>query len=65
MSRDGSLPFGCSNLGDLQQLVLLVAAKDKRRGIMKFSEAIKIADEEQAELVRVERARLVKTGQTK
>jgi hypothetical protein len=57
MSRDGSLPSGCSDLSELQRLVLLKAPKGKRRGIMPLSEAMKVADEEHAELLKV--------GQTK
>lgn len=53
MSRDGSLPPGCSELSDLQKDVLLIDTNRKSRGFMPLAEAIKIADNEQVELVKI------------
>jgi len=53
MSRDGSPPPGCSDLSDLQQHIRLIGVDGKQRGIMTLSEAMKIADAERAELVRI------------
>jgi translation initiation factor IF-3 len=52
MSRDGSLPPGC-DLGDLQKHIRLIGVDGKQRGIMTMSEAMKISDDERAELVRI------------
>jgi translation initiation factor IF-3 len=40
-------------LGDLQQHIRLIGVDGKQRGIMTLSEAMKIADDERAELVRI------------
>jgi translation initiation factor IF-3 len=53
MSRDVSLPPGCSDSGDLQKLIRLIGVDCKQRGIMTLSEAMKISDDERAELVRI------------
>lgn len=53
MSRDGSLPPGCSDLGDLQQHIRLIGIDGIQRGIMTLSEAMQIADDERAKLIRI------------
>jgi translation initiation factor IF-3 len=53
MSRDGSLPPGCSDLSASQQHIRLIGVDGKQRGIMTLSEAMKISDDERAELVRI------------
>jgi hypothetical protein len=59
MSRDVSPPLGCSDLGDLQQHIRLIGVDGMQRGIMTLSDAIKISDDERAELVRIMTSPLV------
>jgi translation initiation factor IF-3 len=59
MSRDVSLPPGNSDSSDLQKHIRLIGIDGKQRGIMTLSEAIKISDDERAELVRIMTSPLV------
>jgi len=53
MSRDGSLPPGCSDLADTLQRVRVMDRTGRQVGIMLLSEAMKIADHEHVELVKI------------
>ena len=53
MSRDGSLPPGCSDLSDMPKLIRLIGVDGTQRGIMTLSDAVKIAEDERLELVRI------------
>jgi hypothetical protein len=53
MTRNGSLPFGCGDLADLQKHVRVTRESGEQVGIMMLSEAIKMADSESAELVAI------------
>ena len=53
MGRDSSLPFGCGDLDELQKKVSVIGSDGRQLGIMMLSEAMKIADRERAELVKI------------
>ena len=53
MSRDGSLPFGCRDLAELQKPARVIGKDGRQLGIMNLSDAIKIAESEAAELVKI------------